>query len=65
VTPKTEALAETIFGPMAEEGYRVMAAYSDAELELISGFIRASRELLKRHLTRIYDLIEQGREPSD
>jgi DNA-binding MarR family transcriptional regulator len=63
VTPKTEALAAPIFGPMAEEGYRVMAAYTDAELELINGFISASRELLKRHSTRIYDLIEQGKQP--
>jgi DNA-binding MarR family transcriptional regulator len=63
VTPKTEALAAPIFGPMAEEGYRVMAAYTDAELELISGFISASRELLKRHSIRIHDLIEQGKEP--
>jgi DNA-binding MarR family transcriptional regulator len=65
VTPKVEALAAPIFGPMAEESYRVMSTYTDAELELISGFIRASRELIKRHATRIYDLIEQGREPSD
>ena len=63
VTPKTEALAAPIFGPMAEEGQRAMAAYTDAELELINGFISASRELLKRHSTRIYDLIEQGKQP--
>jgi DNA-binding MarR family transcriptional regulator len=63
VTPKTEALAAPIFGPMAEEGQRAMAAYTDAELELINGFIRASRELLKRHATRVYGLIEQGKEP--
>jgi hypothetical protein len=41
----------------------VVAAYADAELELISGFISASRELLKRHSIRIYELIEQGTEP--
>jgi DNA-binding MarR family transcriptional regulator len=61
VTPKTEALAAPIFGPMAEEGQRAMAAYTDAELELINGFIRASRELLKRHATRVYGLIAQGK----
>lgn len=65
VTPKTEALAAPIFGPMAEEGQRAMAAYTDAELELINGFIRASRELLKRHATRVYGLITQGKEPRD
>lgn len=65
VTPKTEALAAPIFGPLAEEGQRAMAAYTDAELELIDGFIRASRELLKRHATRVYGLIEPSKEPRD
>ncbi len=63
VTPKVEALATPIFGPMAEESYRALATYTDAELELISGFIRTSRELLKRHSSRIYDLIAQSKEP--
>jgi hypothetical protein len=47
------------FRAMGSAG-RVMASYTEAELELLNGFIGASRELLKRHATRIYDLIEHG-----
>ncbi|HJX68091.1 MAG TPA: MarR family transcriptional regulator [Candidatus Limnocylindrales bacterium] len=63
VTPKVEELAAPVFGPLAEEGHRAMTAYNDAELELIIRFIRASRDLLKRHATRTYELMEQGKEP--
>ncbi len=60
-TPKVQALAAPVFGPMAEESHGMLAAYTEAELDLIGGFIHASRELVKRHATRIYDLIEQGK----
>jgi hypothetical protein len=62
-TPKVEALATPIFGPMAEESYRLMATYTDAELELISGFTRASRELLKCYSSPHLRLMEQGKKP--
>lgn len=63
VTSKTEGLAVPIFGPMGAESHQIMAGYTDAELELIGGFIRAGRELLVRHSTRIYELIAEGKDP--
>ena len=46
-----------IYGPIAEEGMRQIQSYSDDELELIVDFMERGREMLKRHTTRVLDLI--------
>lgn len=43
-TPEAAARAGPIFAPMAEATAGVLAAYSDAELTLLLGFLEKSRE---------------------
>jgi DNA-binding MarR family transcriptional regulator len=59
VTPKVEVLMEPVFGPVAEEGYRTMAGYTDEQVELLLGFLEMSREFLTRHTARVHDLIAE------
>jgi DNA-binding MarR family transcriptional regulator len=59
ITPQVGILMAPVFGPVAEEGYRNMAAYSDAELEQLTDFLRMSREFLARHTTRVLDMIAE------
>lgn len=42
-----------MYGPLAEEGAADVARYSDAQLKLITGFLRQGRELTERHRTRV------------
>jgi DNA-binding MarR family transcriptional regulator len=59
ITPQVGVLMAPVFGPVAEEGYRNMASYSDAEMELMVEFLRMSREFLARHTTRVLALIAE------
>jgi DNA-binding MarR family transcriptional regulator len=53
-----EALRRTqeMYGPIADEGHRLLAAYTDAEVELLTGFLRAVRELYDGNLDRVRGL---------
>jgi DNA-binding MarR family transcriptional regulator len=48
-----------IFGPIAEEGIRHIRTYTDEELELIVDFMERGRAMLRRHTTRVHDLIAE------
>jgi DNA-binding MarR family transcriptional regulator len=52
-TPVAAERAQTIYGPLVDEAQRFLAGYSAAELELLLGFLRQSRELQERHLARL------------
>ncbi|WP_433476045.1 MarR family winged helix-turn-helix transcriptional regulator [Spirillospora sp. CA-142024] len=41
-----------LYGPFVTEGETFMRDYTTAELELLAGFLRRSRELYERHLER-------------
>ncbi|MFC4590194.1 MarR family winged helix-turn-helix transcriptional regulator [Sphaerisporangium corydalis] len=56
ITPEAARRAYEIYGPIAEEGTGFLSAYTVEELRLITGFLRRSRELYERHLTRVRDL---------
>ena len=43
-TPEAAARAAPVFGPMAAATAAVLAGYSDAELELLLGFLHKSRD---------------------
>lgn len=49
VTPKMKRIAQEIYLPIAEEGYKLMARYSEKELALIRDFLLRGRDLLKKH----------------
>jgi len=53
-----EVLQRTLemYGPIAEGGHRLLAAYSDAEVELLTGFLRAVRKLYEGNLERVSGL---------
>ena len=57
LTPKVAELMAPIFGPVAEEGYRTMASYSDEEVERLLAFLQMSREFLQRHTARVHEMI--------
>jgi DNA-binding MarR family transcriptional regulator len=57
VTPKVAELMAPIFGPVAEEGYRNMASYSDEDVTKILSFLQLSREFLQRHTARVHEMI--------
>ena len=56
VTNKTRRRIEEIFGPVAEEGGAMLAQLSDDQLVLVRDVMRAGRELLERHRTRVEEL---------
>ena len=57
VTDEVGKWMAPVFGPLAEEGYRLMAQYSDEDFEKIIAFLRVQREVLARHTTRVHELI--------
>lgn len=58
VMPDLLAQSMTVYGPIIEEGNRVMATYSDEHLEAILDFMLRSRDMLARNTTRVLELIE-------
>jgi DNA-binding MarR family transcriptional regulator len=42
-----------LYVPISEGGHRLLGAYSDAEVELLTGFLRAVRELYEGNLERV------------
>jgi DNA-binding MarR family transcriptional regulator len=58
VMPDLLAQSMTVYGPIIEEGNRVMATYSDEQLEAILDFMVRSRDMLARNTTRVLELIE-------
>lgn len=52
-TPRAEALAMQLYGPLAEEGAAELAPYDAAELALLVDFHERARRLQERHLERI------------
>ena len=53
VAPEVSKRAFEFYGAIAEEGGELIAPYSKAELELITNFLRGSRELYERNLARL------------
>ncbi|MGW4474931.1 MarR family winged helix-turn-helix transcriptional regulator [Nonomuraea sp. NPDC004354] len=51
-TEKVAAMAEELYGPFAVEGETILSRYTDEQLETIARFLRESRELYQRHVTR-------------
>lgn len=58
-TPLVMERMAPVYGPVAEEGYREIAAYSDAEMEAIAKFLEKNRAFLVRHTARVHALIAE------
>lgn len=58
-TPLVMERMGPVYGPVAEEGYREMATYSDDEMDAIGKFLERNREFLARHTARIHGLIAE------
>jgi hypothetical protein len=56
VTEEAKTKAWQIYGPIAEEGAANAENYTEAELRLLIGFLRSSREFQERHRRRIQEL---------
>ncbi len=52
-TALAQRKAGELYGPLATEGARRMRRYTEAELRLITDFVRRSRELQEEHLARL------------
>lgn len=59
VMPNLMELGKPVYGPIAEDGMREMATYTDEELALIVDFMERSRSMLARHTTRVHDLLAE------
>jgi DNA-binding MarR family transcriptional regulator len=53
LTPRAEALIESIYGPLAEAGRRILARYTPDELTLITAFLRRGIDLQLAEADRI------------
>jgi DNA-binding MarR family transcriptional regulator len=56
VTDETLRRTQEMYGPIAAGGHRLLAAYTDAEVELLTVFLRAVRELYDDNLERVRGL---------
>jgi DNA-binding MarR family transcriptional regulator len=56
ITEEARQKTWKLYGPIATEGDGVMEGYRAEELELLATFLRRSRELYERHLTRVRDM---------
>jgi DNA-binding MarR family transcriptional regulator len=64
ITPEAARRAYEIYGPLAGEGAETIAAtYTAEELELVLDFLRRSRLLYERHLTRVRSMPAATRPP--
>jgi DNA-binding MarR family transcriptional regulator len=57
VTPALDKMMRPVFGPIAEDGFRAMSEYSDADFETIVEFMERARESLNAHTVRVHELI--------
>lgn len=53
LTPDARRAIGRIWGPLAEDGLALASRYTDDQLELVVEYLRASRELLERHVDRV------------
>jgi len=51
---------EPIWGPLAEEGLKLMNGYSEEELRLIIDYLEQSRTLLEKHRKRVVEMSAGG-----
>ncbi len=63
VVAPTDAVVEraaALYGPLVEEGAHAIAGYTSAELELLIGFLRMSREVQEHHVERVRGMGRPG-----
>ena len=56
VTDEALRQVAALYAPITEGGHRLLGTYSDAEVELLTGFLRAVRELYEGNLERVRGL---------
>jgi DNA-binding MarR family transcriptional regulator len=49
-----------LYGPLVEDGGRLLGRFTEAELTLIQSYLDASRELTDRHRQRIQERVRQS-----
>ncbi|MCP2257532.1 DNA-binding transcriptional regulator, MarR family [Streptoalloteichus tenebrarius] len=59
-TARVQRKAEVLYGPLVESGYRTLAHYSRAELEILLDFLRRSRALQEEQVQRIRAITAAG-----
>jgi DNA-binding MarR family transcriptional regulator len=59
VTDQVAERMAPVFGPLAEEGYRLIKEWSDEDMKTLLRFLRLNREVLSRHATRIQQMIAE------
>src|SRR5919202_1584682 len=62
-TPEAAQLARQLYGGLADESKPLFDHYSDDELRLLIGFMRAGREMSRRQADRIRALAPRERAP--
>ncbi|WP_219825615.1 MarR family transcriptional regulator [Nonomuraea typhae] len=60
-TPMAAEKSQVVYGPVAEEGARFLAGYTDEQVALLLGFTRRAREMYDRQLARVTALAAEKR----
>ncbi|MFI6500241.1 MarR family winged helix-turn-helix transcriptional regulator [Nonomuraea typhae] len=60
-TPIAAAESRVVYGPVAEEGARFLAEYTDEQVALLLGFTRRVREMYDRQFARVRSLAAERR----
>jgi DNA-binding MarR family transcriptional regulator len=59
LTPECIALLEELMGPLGDDGFPLLARYTDEQLTLVIEFLRTGREIQERHAARLRARLEQ------
>lgn len=58
MTSTARSRAYEIYGPIAEEGRRLLDDYDDDKLRTIRDFMREGRDLLEQHAVRVREMVD-------
>jgi DNA-binding MarR family transcriptional regulator len=63
LTPRARQLIGEIWGPIVDDGNRLLSRYSTAELRLLASFVEACRDLQVQHAARLAAEVAAGKRP--
>lgn len=65
MTTTAQARANEIYGPIAEDGGRILDNYDDEQLKTIRDFMREGRNLLEQHAVRVREMADSTNRAPD
>jgi len=62
-TPEVERRAAPVYGPLMADSAKAFARFDDAQLKVLTDFIKLEREMLSRHTARVGDMLPTRKSP--